>query len=1007
MEGAEHTNRSNSTCFVRIDVDKLYEHIPAQHIFQSANGTVLVRDVVPVSCFKEIVYQNGPGDYQVVWSAARVGQAPSVVVPSAGGMRDYSGGAVQAVRQWAGGSRTPAGPAAGGGGSRTPASDQPTVAISLDVDLDIAGRVTFHCPVCDTVCFAGACFCISCRSRFYYEDEAHRLQPMAAGVPVPKARPETLALLREARSEMGLGRTRSAGGNMWRDVKRGKKLAEEWHGPGWQNPETTERIKNHARKGGVPLTWSTGRCEPWTPTSEHSRPNSQITLTPRDFVYAVLSMMGGPHTEDPDSLPREAAAKRMSAITFINIVSVLGTDVLWEIMRDEAMSADAVFLGIYNTIRDIPQLEESVVRTLGMSVDREDFAFALNFTRREFAQWGAIVDPDKGRPARDAPDETSEAKAAALARGHAVTTAIGRARRATPPPKPAGPTEAKAARRSGSRTSTTPPAPKARPSGSPAPGTGSKGQSKGSGGKTSATPAHPPPRATQPEKGKGRGSQTSAAPAVPISQSTHKGKSTGRGGKASAEPASIPPWRQPSGKSTGRGSQTPARPEASSSSAKAGGKASERGGRTSTPPTARPPATASKSGGKGSGSTPPPPPWASSRGGQQQQQRVWVPKGSAAVPASSEMPPPPPRTTIPVSSTPAGQAPSTGTPTKSKGSTPPTLRGSVARDPLITQDPPSQSRLPEARGSRTSTGSGRDDETGRARETRAEERRSSPRSRSGTGATRSEARPPSAPTASSRGEERRHESSGQSRPSEHRSRSQHGESSTSRQPSRRSPYPRDSGGRRSSHDDEPRRGRHRSPISKGIGASPPPISLSTRIPGGTRRRRDEDPRERGSRTSAAPQGDRPAPSAASWLDRGRDSPTRGPGRGASAPSVAKAPPPPPPPERAASASSRHSHDSPYPRESRPHRADSPADDRTRSRRASGATQGGGRQTPAARRDPPTASERPEDRGSRTSARPQGSSSAAGEQGPSRARDSASHGDPSSTSRRWGADRRSG
>ena len=143
MEGAEHTNRSNSDCFVRLDVDKLYQRVPVQHIFQSANGTVLVRDAVPVSCFKEIVYQNGPGEYQVVWSASRVGQAPSVVVPSAGGMRDHSGGAVQAVRRWAGGSRTPAGSAAGGGGSQTPAPEPPTVGVSLDVDLDVAGRVTF------------------------------------------------------------------------------------------------------------------------------------------------------------------------------------------------------------------------------------------------------------------------------------------------------------------------------------------------------------------------------------------------------------------------------------------------------------------------------------------------------------------------------------------------------------------------------------------------------------------------------------------------------------------------------------------------------------------------------------------------------------------------------------------------------------------------------------------------------------------------------------------------
>ena len=302
---------------------------------------------------------------------------------------------------------------------------------------------------------------------------------------------------------------------MWRDIKRGKRLGEEWRGPGWQNPEAIQRIQNAAKKGGVPFSWSAGRCEPWTPTSEHSRPNSQIVLTPRDFVYAVLGMMGGPHTDDPDSLTGDAAVKRTNAITFINIVSVLGTDVLWEIMRDETISADAVFLGIYNTIRDIPQIEESVIQVLGNTVDREDFSFALNFTRREVAQWGAIVDPQRGGPARDAPVETSESKAAALAKGHTITTAIGKARRATPPPKPAGPTAAKAAKRSGSRTSTTPPAPKARPSGSPGPGAGSKGQGKGSGGKTSATPAHPPPRATQHEKGAGRGSQTSAAPACP------------------------------------------------------------------------------------------------------------------------------------------------------------------------------------------------------------------------------------------------------------------------------------------------------------------------------------------------------------------------------------------------------------------------------------------------------------------------------------------------------------
>ncbi len=227
MEGSEQTNRSNSDCFIRIDVDKLYEHVPAQHIFQSANGTVLVRDRVPPECIVEVVYQIGPREYHVVWSAARVGQVPSVVIPSVEGMRDHQGRAVRAARQWARGSQASAGSAAGGSGSQAPAPGPPTVDVSLENDFDIAGRVTFLCPVCDGVCFAGACFCYRCRSRFYYDDEAQRLRPVVAGVEIPRATPETLAELRQAREDLGLGSKRSKGADMWRDVKRIKKLMED------------------------------------------------------------------------------------------------------------------------------------------------------------------------------------------------------------------------------------------------------------------------------------------------------------------------------------------------------------------------------------------------------------------------------------------------------------------------------------------------------------------------------------------------------------------------------------------------------------------------------------------------------------------------------------------------------------------------------------------------------------------------------------------------------------
>ena len=914
MEGAEYTNRANSDCFVRIDVDKLYQHIPVQHIFQSANGTVLVRNSVPVECFVEIVYQNGPGEYQVVWSASRVGQAPSVVVPSVGGMRDHSGGAVQAVRRWASGSQTSAGSAAGGVGVRLPHLNRLPLG-SRWTGISTLQVVSLSIALCARACVSPGHVSASRVAR----GSTMRMRPTSSGrrwLAWKCRRPARRRSRSSRRPRRSWGLV--AGdplevrcGAMCGAARGCGRMAWTW----LARPDAVERMKKVASKGGVPFSWSTGRCEPWTPTSEHSRPNSQVKLTPRDYVYAVLGCMGGPHTNEPEALTGDAAVKHTNAVTFVNIVSVLGVDVLWEIMRDDAISPDGVFLGIYNTIRDIPQIEESVVQILGNSVDRDDFSFALNFVRREVAQWGAIVDPQMGGPARDAPVETSESKAAALAKAHSITSAIGKARRATPPPKPVGPTAAKASRASGSKASASPPAPKERPSGPPGPSAGSKGKGKGGGGETSATPAPPPPRATQQEKGAGRGSQSSAAPAMPISQSTHKGKSTGRGGKSSAEPAPIPPWRAQSGKSSGRGSQTPVRPETSSASAGAGGKATERGGKSSAPPAAQPPPPVGKSGGKGSGSTPPPPPRSSGRGGQPQ--RVWVPRGSAAAPASGAMPPPPPRTTIPTSSTSAGPPSSTGTPAQAKSSTPPTLRGSVARDPLITQDAPSQSRLPEHRGSQTSAGPRQDEETGRARESRAQEHRSSPRSRSGTGATGREARPPSAPTTSSRGEERRQESSGHSRPGEHRSRSQHGESSSSRQPSRRSPYSRDTGSRRSSRDDEPRRGRRRSPTPR-ESERRRRRSPSPRESGGSRRRRDEDPRERGSQTSAPSTGDRPGTErgvlAGPVARRVRDSPTRGPGRGASAPSVAKA-------RRrlrlrsARRASSRQSHDSPYPRES--------------------------------------------------------------------------------------------